>query len=1107
MGFVIEVEGLDNGLIQCISKPPIRSKDLVDNPHSQPSSIAAGTLPPTSPPPGASCLSPWTPSGALSTEHLLLSAAIQHAEMQLSGIQAYISQHAQQLGTVLGSGWKVTTIRTGNNRAAAPEFGINSSQEAAAVAAVVSSGGTPDMPALQCSVRAEPALTFHLNSSDGQPRLTLGSALSESTPILANEAKNIVSRAQTVLLKRLETLLATETPPEEGSKALAWAAAVAAAVVETWGHLAATQRRLDFESEALRDPGLARVALPRCLHGIELGGRGSGMIGVPEVGIKEEKQGGSSSQQRSATPGSTAVLRCLSSLPAPKLSSSLMDIIPMSQKGSLVGFLLADVSTAGAAGGTSGLTLVLCWATPRGVPTGLFRTLPVPEEVLENENIRSKGMNGVSGRPISGKRKRHDEEEPEEVKQEFVENGNRVRPSSSGRGVVSRDNSNRSTGGSIDWSRVKRWCFSTTGGYQLEAQLVAAGLLKLEKGKEKGMSGAEIKKRGGDEIDGRKKQLVVVLGETWIGKKDDPVVSNGANAVATSIVATNDVAANASSHIESNFSEEQALVSWDSENFGNAFLASHPDVALDAAGIGKFAVLLNGGIFSSWQDVMQEHGLHSPLVQQAGRGGQSPSFAAGSGSPTSSSHSAPSSFEVALSPCGGIEFQGTLSKGMSPVEVIVRAGACLRTHACALCLASAIKQQQQLDQQQEESEQGSSSGIVKVSISSVDLDKITLRLDSPALPALLGSSGRGRSSDHGVVTIYWSNRRNTSSGSTIGTASGTGTGTTAFASLRRGGDGSSTAVKVVGCLDPTAAAAALGGSKLPITLKPAVTVKEEGTTTLPATVVAPAAALRTEQPITLKPAVKEEGIPTPPATVVGSMICKVTIEPSVPQSLLNALEAALQRGEESIFFAALRSAFIGAAALEAKVLNPAAQKTAGLLPGALFVDHCTFEAPIPSQLSSSPSPMPGTSPGGGAEYHQLQTQQGAIKGGSCDIGHCSLLVRQLGRALQVELRFKPSGQVNLRVRELPPPLSSSLQQGTHPSQSSEPQNAGAIGGVKREPWFIEVWLKVLEAAGVIGAKHEGGIGDWSYFSATLSSNYLAEVLERLLHGVSCKAYN
>jgi hypothetical protein len=405
-----------DGTITCVCVPPLRN----------PTSLKEDTV---------VLLSVWSEDGSLSTENLLLRASAQHAQVQLTALQASMmmrtaphvvfseAQHAQQLDEVLGvDTWKVDVVETRTASHA--------------------------MPALQCSFRADAMLLLHFRLFDGQPVLSLAPNLTESGVEFTGEAENIVKKAQMKLNKKLEAVL-TEVLPVGTTRSVLWATTITEVLVEVWKHLVALQRKEEVMIEAL-SCGFGRAVLPRCLEGVEI-----------------ETGSGAGAGDRSLS-GSVAVKETTVALRAPyftsaTLSSTLKESIPMGKQGSLACYLLADVTSATAMVSAENfgkrLKLALCWATPRGVPTDLRRILSVPVEML------------VSSQPGSAKA---------ELKKEKGGGGNSKAPKRKRDDQINEDNADTasitdfSVLQGINWTQLKQWCLETIAVHQLEAQLEAA---------------------------------------------------------------------------------------------------------------------------------------------------------------------------------------------------------------------------------------------------------------------------------------------------------------------------------------------------------------------------------------------------------------------------------------------------------------------------------------------------------------------------------------------------------------------------------------------------------------------------------------------------------
>lgn len=435
-------ESTSDGTITCVCVPPLRDPEsLKEN-----KSIS---------------LSVWSDDGSLSTENLLLRASAQHAQMQLAALHSLMTKqssetkHAQHLDEVLGENtWHVDLVDTRGSRSR--------------------TRAVPAMPALQCSFNTHAMLLLHFRPTDGQPILSLGPFLTEAGVELASESENIVKKAQIALNKRLEAVL-TEVLPTGITRALLWMTTITEALVESWKHLVALQRREEMLEEGL-GYGFGRAVLPRCIEGAELvsfnGGNKSPGSGDANLSAGGGGSGGGNGDGVFASKETTAVLRA-PYFTSPTLSSSLKESIPTGKQGSLVCYLLADVTSAAAVATSENfeiqMRLALCWATPGGVPTGIRRILPVLTGLsIPSQTSTGKGTSDVKLTPpqqkgggkatTSAKRKRQDQVNDEDATKVSLPN--------------ITDFSGCLRG--INWKQLTQWCVAIISVQQLEAQLEAA---------------------------------------------------------------------------------------------------------------------------------------------------------------------------------------------------------------------------------------------------------------------------------------------------------------------------------------------------------------------------------------------------------------------------------------------------------------------------------------------------------------------------------------------------------------------------------------------------------------------------------------------------------
>ena len=202
------------------------------------------------------------------------------------------------------------------------------------------------------------------------------------------------------------------------------------------------------------------------------------------------------------------------------------------------------------------------------------------------------------------------------------------------------------------------------------------------------------------------------------------------------------------------------------------------------------------------------------------------------------------------------------------------------------------------------------------------------------------------------------------------------------------------------------------------------------------------------------------------------LMCSISMEPSVPDALLRCLETMVERGDESTFLNVLSNVAANAAALQACALSPAAQRAAGLLPNAVIIEKCEFE------YDKNVSAGDGDEP-----FH----------------GHCLLLVRQLGRALQLGVWFQSSGSITLRARQLPPPPL--LVNSTTTTTTA----AAGVGGVEssseEDNWLAVIWSQIEG----VKIENSGGNGVWPFHAVCLpAADQLEKVISMLFTSVSRK---
>lgn len=150
--------------------------------------------------------------------------------------------------------------------------------------------------------------------------------------------------------------------------------------------------------------------------------------------------------------------------------------------------------------------------------------------------------------------------------------------------------------------------------------------------------------------------------------------------------------------------------------------------------------------------------------------------------------------------------------------------------------------------------------------------------------------------------------------------------------------------------------------------------------------------------------------------------CVVTSTPDLPGWVLSTLQEranGVQEDEDyserlSIFLEALAYIAIPAAVIQRRALSAEAQKAAGLMPGAVTVES-TWCRPRtePTRDDHDHNDTKGRT--AVVDYGTIHRDYSA---------HVSILVRQLGRALQIGIWFarKEDSVVLLKAREVPPPL-------------------------------------------------------------------------------------
>eukprot|EP00887_Chlorella_sp_A99_P004973 scaffold4.g4973.t1 len=150
--------------------------------------------------------------------------------------------------------------------------------------------------------------------------------------------------------------------------------------------------------------------------------------------------------------------------------------------------------------------------------------------------------------------------------------------------------------------------------------------------------------------------------------------------------------------------------------------------------------------------------------------------------------------------------------------------------------------------------------------------------------------------------------------------------------------------------------------------------------------------------------------------------CSVSASPALPASVTAALAAQLEAGSEHEFLDALCVAAHPAAAVQQHLGSPAAQRSAGLLPGALA------SAPSTPMAASAPSPYQLSAP----SPYQLAYR-----------------MQQGGRALQLRLQLAQAGFVLLQLRAAPEPGAS----------------LPAARGAAAPPWLEALWTRLQGQAG------------------------------------------
>ena len=409
-------------------------------------------------------LSPWTSTGSLSAESVVLAAAVGHSMRQLRGIQhrltSLLSQNSSSYsGSVQmkkGMAWELALVSMSS---ISPRHHTHTQ----------GSGQHELMPAIACrhnynqhepSSSTAVVLYVYLNVYDGRPMLSLGPALTEGAVVLKNFAVSVTHRHQTLLSRRVETALTESIDETSTSRALHWVGVVASCVRNVLEELQGVEVAVEVATATAPFGFVSIPSVPRFITE-SLNGNNNSNRGT-NIHTREGAGAGAVMAVLRTDVGATG------GTTKHKQQSVLLSScgVPVAKQGNLVGLLITLRN------GTQQLTL--CWSTPRGIPTSIYTTISITNRV-ERESVES----GVArnNKDIKKKRKRAAEDEDEEE------------------GAIAN----------TDWKEMKTWCVDRIKEHRIEAQLQA--LFDSEEG-----SGAIVTKRNGSIL-----EHTVELQSTWLG--------------------------------------------------------------------------------------------------------------------------------------------------------------------------------------------------------------------------------------------------------------------------------------------------------------------------------------------------------------------------------------------------------------------------------------------------------------------------------------------------------------------------------------------------------------------------------------------------------------
>ena len=195
------------------------------------------------------------------------------------------------------------------------------------------------------------------------------------------------------------------------------------------------------------------------------------------------------------------------------------------------------------------------------------------------------------------------------------------------------------------------------------------------------------------------------------------------------------------------------------------------------------------------------------------------------------------------------------------------------------------------------------------------------------------------------------------------------------------------------------------------------------------------------------------------------LVCSLSSEPPLPATITAVLAARLDEGNERAFLDGCCTAGHTAAAVQAHLLSSEAQRSAGLLPGALMLEDIADQPDVPPRAVGQQHSGSGVA------------QQPAPAYALC----CRL--QQDGRALRLRLQFAEAGYVLMRLMPL-----------------------AALATATLPPWLNALWERLLQLPGTKAVQVAGGAGgggknsrtawvNWETLSGALSAVLLAVAVE------------